>query len=170
MNPSPDCRIIVREADPDDALHIIKIHFDAVHITAAKDYDEATLTEWSNNDFDRRTEQLQNDMNQDEGTIKLMAEVNGSLVGFGEIAPRNNEIKAVYVSPAAGRMGVGTALLTRLEELAKNQGCKELWLHSSLTAQAFYLSHGYQNKGTGEHQLRSGRKMACIYMRKTLTV
>jgi GNAT superfamily N-acetyltransferase len=73
--------------------------------------------------------------------------------------PSSKKLRTLYVSPAAGRKGIGTALLQELETVARQQGVPELWLHSSLTAEPFYLTHGYVSDGKGEHQLRSGRKM-----------
>ena len=62
----------------------------------------------------------------------------------------------------------GSALLRAVEELARNRGLKELHLDSSLTAERFYAAHGYLSEGAAEHALRTGRRMACIRMRKVL--
>ena len=39
---------------------------------------------------------------------------------------------------------------------------------SSVTAEPFYLAHGYNVRGRGEHMLRSGQRMACVKMEKAL--
>jgi putative acetyltransferase len=98
----------------------------------------------------------------------VVAEMDGKIVGFGTIVESNNELRALYVSANFGRQGVGSALLRELEKLAKERGCGELHLDSSLTAAPFYANHGYEETGQGEHTLSSGNKMACVKMRKAL--
>jgi putative acetyltransferase len=160
--------IVIRRAIKSDASAIIKVHYDAVHITASKDYDEAILDDWSSLPDDR-VERLEAQIEDNpESTIMIVAEIAGAIVGFGEIAPSNNELRAVYVSPSAGRKAVGKAILQALETLARDQRVPELWLDSSLTAEPFYLAHGYLRDGQADHQLRSGRKMICIKMHKRL--
>ncbi len=39
---------------------------------------------------------------------------------------------------------------------------------ASLAAVAFYQANGFQELGTGEHALQSGKRMACVSMRKHL--
>jgi putative acetyltransferase len=90
----------------------------------------------------------------------------GRIAGFGAIVGANNELRAMYVAAAFGRRGVGSALLRELERLAKERGCGELHMHSSLTAAPFYVQHGYQDLGRADHTLSSGEKMACVRMRK----
>jgi N-acetylglutamate synthase-like GNAT family acetyltransferase len=82
--------------------------------------------------------------------------------------PKPYEVRAVYVSPAAGRQGIGKQLLERLELFAQENGLKELWLDASLNAAKFYTANGFTVDAPGEHTLSSGRKMACIKMRKIL--
>jgi hypothetical protein len=59
-------------------------------------------------------------------------------------------------------------VLRELERIAKDQGCRELRMDSSLTAALFYTHHGYQETSRGEHTLSGGHKMACVTMRKVL--
>jgi putative acetyltransferase len=161
-------KVLIRKAIEKDAAAIVQVHYDAVHVTAAKDYDEAILEGWSCL-TDDRVKQLEAYIgNNPDNTNMLVAEIKGDIVGFGEIVPSNKELRAVYVSPAAGRTGIGRALLQELESVARKQGVPELWLDSSLTAEPFYLAHGYLSDGQGEHQLRSGGKMKCIKMHKNL--
>jgi putative acetyltransferase len=77
-------------------------------------------------------------------------------------------LQSVYVSDRFRGKGVGSALLQKLESLAKERGCKDLTLDSSLTAEPFYLHHGYMEVWRADHTLSSGQKMACVKMQKTL--
>jgi putative acetyltransferase len=65
-----------------------------------------------------------------DNEIRLIAEQDGEIVGFGALVPENNKLRACYVAPRA--------------------------------------AHGYEARERGEHTLRSGRRMACVKMRKLL--
>jgi putative acetyltransferase len=160
--------ISIRKATEKDAAEIIQVHYQAVHITAAEDYEQNILNEWSAFS-EARIERLKTQLltNPDKATM-LVAELKNKIVGFGEIVPLNNELRAVYVSPRAARSGVGRTLLKQLEWEAAKVGVDRLWLDSSLTAAPFYLAHGYEIDERAEHELSSGRKMACIKMHKVL--
>ena len=160
--------ITVRTALPGDARAIIQAHYDAVHITAAKDYAAEILDDWSSA-VDGRVNLMESKIRENlDGSLMLVAELNNQVVGFAEIVAARNELRAVYVSPVAARMGVGTMLLNELELQARKLDVKLLWLDSSLTAEPFYFAHGYKRDGVGEHELRSGRQMLCVKMHKDL--
>ena len=158
--------IIVRTARIEDARGILEARHSAVHETAAKDYPLEIRRSWSPPVTDKRIDQYRRDTLPNE-TI-LVAEVHGAIAGFGVIVESNYELRAVYVAAAFGGQGVGSALLRELERLAKEGGCSELRMDSSLTAAPFYKHHGYQETGRAEHALGSGAKMACVRMRKVL--
>ena len=161
--------MLIRKATENDASAIIQLHFDAVHVTAATDYEQAILDDWSK-PVAGRLEAMQEQLRVNaEQTQMFICEADNQIVGFGELAPRTNEVRAVYVSPSAGRKGVGKRLLQELEKTAHAYGLTELWLDSSLTAAPFYSSQGFVGDIESEHVLRSGKKMRCIKMHKTLT-
>jgi putative acetyltransferase len=98
----------------------------------------------------------------------MVAEINRRIVGFGVIVPKENEVRAIYVSPQVKRKGIGSALLRKLEELAKEKGIKKLRLESSVTAEKFYQKNGYKVIKRGYFTLRTGRKMKSVKMKKLL--
>jgi putative acetyltransferase len=160
--------VIVREASVEDARAIIQAHHDAVHTTAARDYEADVLDEWSGAINDRVLSMEDQIKRNPDGSLMLVAELDGKVVGFGEIVAAQCELRAVYVSPECGRSGVGRALLNELERRAKHLGAPRLWLDSSLTAEPFYSAHGYQTDERSDHRLRSGKLMACVKMHKIL--
>jgi putative acetyltransferase len=162
-------KIGIRAAVESDAAAIVKVHYEAVHRIASNDYEQDILNEWSTNSVDRST-RLKTQISQNvDQTIMLVAEVDGTVVGFGEVVPDKGELRAVYVSPTAARMGIGSALLQNLEKESRDRMVQKLWLDSSLTAVPFYSAHGYQRDGVGTHQLSSGRLMNCVKMHKILS-
>ncbi len=150
----------------EDARGVLEAHYSAVHETAAADYPQEVLAAWSIAVTAERIDQYTKYALPGETTV--VAEVGGRIAGFGAIIQANDELRAVYVAAGFGRQGVGSALLRELERIAKEQGCRELHMDSSLTAAPFYLDRGYEETGRGEHTLSSGVKMACVRMRKVL--
>jgi len=159
----------IRPAKQEDAPAIVAVHYSAVHTTAAKDYEQSILDEWSSTSAERVEKLARQIKDNPENTTMLVAELNSKIVGFCEVMPALEELRAVYVDPEASRKGVGQTLLHALEEVARKHHCKRLWLDSSLTAVPFYTAHGFINDGPGEHILSSGQKMHCARMHKILS-
>jgi putative acetyltransferase len=159
-------QITVRIARTEDARGILEAHHSAVHETAAADYPLEVLRAWATPITPERIDQYSKHGLTDETTV--VVEADGKIAGFGAIVESNNELRAVYVSAEFGRRGIGSALLQELERIAKERGCRELHMDSSLTAAPFYIDHGYEEMGLGEHTLSGGAKMACVRMRKGL--
>jgi ribosomal protein S18 acetylase RimI-like enzyme len=76
---------------------------------------------------------------------------------------------AVYVRGIAARRGIGSALLRVAETSAVSAGAVSVRLDSSLTAVDFYKANGFFETGRGEHRLRAGGAMACVFMQKNLS-
>jgi putative acetyltransferase len=94
----------------------------------------------------------------------IVAENGGVILGFGSLcfeapseyeAPADAEITGVYVHPSVTRNGVGTELLTSLEQEARERECSTLGLSASLNAVPFYEHHGYERVRTYTHEFSS---------------
>ncbi len=103
--------ISVRHAVRDEWPEVLKIHRRAIHEIAAADYPIEVLTAWgppiTDQDLTRMLAEF--DAKPEHGHIVIVAEVNGSLAGFGEIVPEKNELLAIYVNPDFGRQGLRDA-------------------------------------------------------------
>jgi len=75
----------------------------------------------------------------------------------------------VYVRGIAARRGIGSALLRMAESAAVAARAASVRLDSSLAAVDFYKANGFVETGRGEHRLRQGRTMACVFMHKNLS-
>ena len=73
-------------------------------------------------------------------------------------------IYSVFVDPGFTRRGVGTALMSRLEQVAWRKGHRLITLTSSITAVSFYLALGY----TITRKLESLRTGCLFEMQKAL--
>ena len=97
----------------------------------------------------------------------VVAEVNSEeLAGIGAVVIGNSELRACYVSPPFVRRGVGQAIVSELEQLAREHGLNRLQLESSVTAEPFYAALGYRVEARGEHALASDVPMAAVRMVK----
>jgi len=100
--------------------------------------------------------------------IRLIAELDGAPVGIGALVVERSELRACYVSPEAARRGCGSALVREIERLARANGLTRLELASSINAEPFYGSHGYEVRERSDVVLPSGYRMAAVWMAKTL--
>jgi putative acetyltransferase len=160
-------RLRIRPAQSEDARGILEAHFSAVREIAARDYPPEVIAAWGAPVTEQRVQAYARGPLLHETT--LVAEVDGVIAGFGVIIESNDELRAVYVARRFAKQGIGSALLQELEKLARERGCKELKMDSSLTAESFYRTHGFAVIERAEHAMgNTGRTMACVRMRKTL--
>src|SRR3990170_4334055 len=140
----------VRLAVMSDAESIVRTHHEAVWNTARHHYPADVLEAWAVTLTDDSYEQVRQEI-ADADMVVLVAESTSRIAGFGMIVPADEELRAVYVDPAFGRQGVGTAILHRLEQTARERSVTRLNLASSLNAEAFYAKHGYDVVERGVH-------------------
>jgi GNAT superfamily N-acetyltransferase len=67
---------------------------------------------------------------------------------------------------SAARQGIGSALLREAEAHAAASGATAIEIDASLVGLDFYRINGYIETGRGETCLRTGRAIACVFMRK----
>ncbi len=82
-----------------------------------------------------------------------VAVIDGTLVGTGRLLP-DATIGRMAVASSARGAGVGTAVLARLEERARERGLPAVELHAQVHAQGFYARAGYLP--VGEVYLEAG--------------
>jgi putative acetyltransferase len=159
--------LTVRKMRPDEARTFLEVHHAAVRGIAAKDYPSVVIDAWARLPLtDAAIEQARSNPDDE---YRLVAELDGKIIGIGVLAIRNSELRACYVAPEASRKGVGSALVREMERVAHEHGLPFLELDSSTTAEPFYAALGYEVRERGEHILASGQAMACVKMRKMLT-
>lgn len=150
----------IRAARPEDAEAICRVHVTSIRVLCARDYTPAQIEAWAGPkcaaDYVRGLE---------AGEAIYVAETHGEIVGFG--CRNGDELRALYIAPATTGRGVGTELLKRIEADALTAGIRSLWLHSTLTAAAFYQARGYI-RGEPVARLMRGVPIPCIPMRKSL--
>jgi N-acetylglutamate synthase-like GNAT family acetyltransferase len=108
----------------------------------------------------------------DVGGEFLVVESRGRLVGMGGVRPTSTnsaEVLRVRVHPATRRRGIGTLLMSSLEDRARQLGIGRLHLDTATNqpeAVAFYRALGYEEVGT---ESRPDWTWTLIYFGKDLT-
>lgn len=79
----------------------------------------------------------------------LVAVAAGEVVGTAglERTPKGAALRSLYVRPDVHGRGIGSRLLHAVEDLARARGDAVLLVPASITAETFYLRHGYAPTG-----------------------
>lgn len=158
--------LVIRQMRDDDARSFLEVHHAAVRRIAVRDYPPEVIEAWAPLPITQSA--VEAVIANPEGEVRFIAGRDGHIIGLACLLIANNELRACYVSPEATRTGVGTALLMKIEETARNAGVKYLQADSSLTAEQFYRSRGYEVTEYSQHLLRGRWPMACVKVRKVL--
>lgn len=100
--------------------------------------------------------------------IVIVAKGGAEIVGFAQMSRSESRISALYVAPEHLRGGIGTMLLTRLEDEARGLGSSMVRLEAPLNAVSFCLSKGFSSRGETLRTVRSGISVPCVQMEKHL--
>lgn len=157
--------VVVRALRVDEASIALDIHARSVHGLAAGHYPPEIVFAWAVPPTDANIQAFADNV---DGEIRVLAELDGRPVGWGALVAAGCELRACYVVPDVARQGVGTALVTAIERLAKAMGLDRLALLASVNAEPFYASLGYESQGRTEHVLPTGHAMAAVRMTKRL--
>jgi putative acetyltransferase len=157
--------IVVRPMQPGEERMFLEIHGRSVRGLAGHSYPQAVIDAWAAGTTDRQIHNFRKNTDQE---LRLLADMDGEPVGLGALVVANNELRACYVVPEAARCGVGTALVSEMERIARDRGLQELELIASVNAEPFYAALGYQATGPTRHHLRGGISMDAVKMTKQL--
>ena len=78
--------------------------------------------------------------------ITLLATREEQLEGFGQIMP-DFGINMLYVDPASGRQGVGSALIRAMEQIARHQGAPRIHTRASHASRPVFQRSGFVAAG-----------------------
>ena len=147
----------VRKATHTDAKAVRQIHRESIEGLGPEAYSQNQVEAWASGcesaDYSAPIES--------DNVYFVVAEEDGEHRGFGSLqletpneyeATVDAEITGVYVHPSTARAGVGTELLTNIEQEARNRGFQTLGLSASLNAVPFYEHHGYEKVREYSHE------------------
>jgi putative acetyltransferase len=161
-------RFEVRRAALADVDAIAAAHLDSIRSIGARYYPEVVVSDWGAR---IQGELYANAMDRGEVFFIAVGEAGDTreVLGFSSHRADGPEHRtAVYVRGTAGRRGIGSALFRSAEADAIGAGAASLHVDASLAAVEFYKANGFEEVGRGAHRLWSGRRMPCVFMRKTL--
>ena len=158
-----------KRARPEDADDIALAHRDSIQSLGPRAYPPEVVADWQ----DGLTATLYRDaMEAGEVFFIATANVEGQnlVLGFASDYPIDGPKHgtSAYVRGCAARQGIGTALLRLTEAHAMVNGATSVHVEASLAAVEFYEASGFVAVGRGETHLKSGRPVACVFMRKDL--
>jgi GNAT superfamily N-acetyltransferase len=100
------------------------------------------------------------------GERYVAASVGDRIVGYAAL--REDEVTAVFVRPAAARLGVGAALVSRLEREALRDGKRRLRVRAALGALPFYEALGFRGARRIRVPLPDGLALRAVALSKVL--
>lgn len=152
----------IRQARESDRAAIGRIHQDAARTGGAGLYSPEEIEAWVGW---IREDHYALDV---PGHLFLVAERDGSVVGFGRADLPRGEIEALYVAPHCGGLGIGRQLLSSMEEKAREAGAERLALNASLPARLFYERTGYREVGQRRWESPGGGSVLIVRMEKAI--
>lgn len=155
---------VLRPALPSDCDHIYTAHRYAVQYTCDQSYDRRILAAWS---ALLRPESYREALN-DPAKVVWVVEYQGKIRGFFQVDLKEAQLDALYVHPFVHNRGLGTALLTRAEEIIAHAGFGFMKLYASLNSVSFYQLNGYKSLGEAILPLNRDVSVKCELMRKYL--
>lgn len=127
----------IRDYRAEDAAPLALLFYETVHSVNLADYTPAEVQAWAPTVPD--TAYWHGRLSQG---IAVVAEDDTGPLGFCLLEPEGC-VDLLYVRQDAVRRGVGSALLERIEALARGLGLTRLWTEASRTAKPFFARHGY---------------------------
>ena len=128
----------IRFANPADADELFAIRRDAI-MALAEEYGRMAVERWASAaPPDRAAKAIATNS-------VWLAELGSQVVGWVEVSGAT--IESLYVSSAAARRGVGSALLAHAERQVRDAGAAVAYLDASPNAEAFYSRRGYGRIG-----------------------
>ena len=127
----------MRALKESDFPEINQLFTDTVHAINAKDYNQEQLSVWAPHE---RTYEIWKE--RLKGHIVYVAEKDEQIIGFGDITTEGY-LDHLFIHKDFQRHGVASAILLKLEEMARDLGLKELHTEASITAKSFFEKRGF---------------------------
>lgn len=154
----------IRKARSEDCQSIASLHVAAVKGIHTTLYTPEEISAWA---VPKKPENYEESIRVKEFFV---AERRGVILAFGVLNQKTAEVEAVYVSPAAGRRGIGMEILRKLEETGRLLGLEMLRLNASLNAVQFYERAGYVAQEASKYRLQNGVEITCVPMVKAISL
>ncbi len=132
-------KIAVRAYDSSDAQDLANIYYNTIHKINAKDYNKKQIDTWA----PEASLEVEKWSKKFERTNPLVAVVDGKVVGFVEFE-LNGHIDCFYCHHEWIGVGVGSALMKAIYEVANHHNISLIFAEVSITARPFFEKHGFK--------------------------
>ena len=153
--------MIIRNAKATDAEAIVQLVMDTIKKINACDYSDSQITAWINFQSVERIKK-----NIGMGHYIVCTDEKGEIFGVGSRVA--DQIHALYTAPDHVNQGIGSALLSRMEEDAKSEGINALEFLVTITALPFYMNRGYTRIADAFWTLPNGISIDVAKMKKEI--
>jgi putative acetyltransferase len=100
--------------------------------------------------------------------VSIVAAQRGAPVGFGQLDPSTGRLRALFVEGERQRAGIGSLLLSEIENHVRRSGGRRLIGAMSLNAVSFYARAGFRPCGGPERLTSAGVALPVVRMEKLL--
>jgi len=151
----------IRKAGAVDAAAAWGVRTSAILHHCADCYPADLLAIWTDGSVTAEFEQFVADR-------LYVATLDEIVVGTGTIDCDTGRLDAIFVRPELVRRGIGSQIVSFLEQLGRAAGLTQLTLDSTLNAAPFYRSCGFSGDETSSYRSPQGIDLDCIPMAKVL--
>jgi putative acetyltransferase len=130
--------IRIRSYEPSDIDDLITLFRDTVRRIARRDYTQDQVTAWAPDTIDLEARAVRH-----SSKPTWIAEISGTMVGFGDLEP-DGHLDCMYVHADYQGRGIASRLLAEIEAAAKAQGLTRLYSEVSITARPFFERRGFR--------------------------
>jgi putative acetyltransferase len=129
--------ITIRSYRASDCDTVLDIFNRSIREVACRDYSPAQVAAWAHEDRDMAAFAAKH-----ASRPTFIAEVDGAAAGFSDLET-DGLVDFLFVHPGFQRRGVGRALLSHIEALARRQGPARLYAQVSITARPLFEACGF---------------------------
>ncbi|MCW5749571.1 MAG: GNAT family N-acetyltransferase [Alphaproteobacteria bacterium] len=130
--------MLIRPYRTDDAVQIVRLFHDTVHLVNRRDYAPAEIAAWAPRIPDPQAWDIRMRANR-----TLVADFDGEVGGFAELTMQGH-VEMLFCQAGRIGTGVGQALHESIEEAARLAGMDRLTAHVSITARPFFERQGFR--------------------------
>jgi len=150
----------IRKFLASDGVAVARLHRDTIRNVNSKDYPPEQIAVWAGRSTAQRARESKHSKN------RYVVLDNDEVIGFGGFS-EDGELTGLYINKDYIGKGIGTRLLNKLENEARAQGFKELFLISTITARNFYERRGYSIVKKTIHKIKD-QQLTVYKMKKVL--